>query len=481
MLFRQIVDDKLAQNAYLIGCQATKEAIIIDPERDIDRYLALAAREGLEIVAVADTHIHADYLTGLREFAERGVIVYASDEGDEDWKYEWLRDSGYTYRLLRDGDTFKIGNIRLQAVHTPGHTPEHLSFLVTDLGGGANAPMGLVSGDFVFVGDLGRPDLLESAAGQQGAMEPSARRLFGSVQRFLELEDYLQVWPAHGAGSACGKALGAIPETTVGYERRFNGAIQAALRGEEEFVDAILDGQPEPPMYFARMKRDNKMGPPILGPLPRPRPLDRSQLGALAGRMDVVVIDTRTDRDQFLAGHLPASLFAPFNKTFNTVVGSFVEANSDIYLIIEENHVEQAVRDLVRIGLDRVQGFATPETLAAYAESGGKLSAISRAHMNDIPELKRNGVTILDVRNASEWSASHVPGSANIAYPRLLVRKDDVPQGPLAVHCMTGGRSSVSAALLQRLGHDVLFLDGEFVDWVASHQPESGLKEAHAG
>ena len=482
MFFRQITDEKLSQYAYLIGCQATGEAILIDPERDIDRYVRVAEKNGLNIVAAADTHIHADYLTGLREFAERGIRVYASDEGDEDWKYEWLKGSDYPHTLLKDGDAFKVGNIRLEAVHTPGHTPEHISFLVTDVGGGADAPMGLVSGDFVFVGDLGRPDLLESAAGVTGQMEPSARRLFGSVQRFLELDDYLQVWPAHGAGSACGKALGAVPETTVGYERRFNGAIQAAGRGEQAFVDAILDGQPEPPMYFARMKRENKEGPPVLGQLPNPRLLSLAELASMADRTDVAFVDARLNREAFLSAHLPGSLFAPFNKTFNTVVGSFVEPEMPIYLLIEAEHIQEAVRDLVRIGLDDIRGYATPDMLETYREGGGRTASIEQQHMNDIAELRRKGVTVLDVRNASEWEASRVPGSANLAYPRLWVRRNEVPTGgTLAVHCMTGGRSSVSAALLQRLGHDVIFLQGNYVDWAARNETAAGERSAAEG
>jgi hydroxyacylglutathione hydrolase len=478
MFFRQIVDEKLAQYAYLVGCQKTGEALVIDPQRDIDRYIRIAEQNGLEIVAVADTHIHADYLSGTREFAERGVLVYASNEGDADWKYEWLINSKYRYSLLTDADTFRVGNIEFRAVFTPGHTPEHLSYMITDIGGGADQPIGLASGDFVFVGDLGRPDLLESAAAVVGVMEPSARKLYHSVQRFLEMDDYLQVWPGHGAGSACGKALGAIPETTVGYERRFNASIQAAIRGEDEFVAAILDGQPEPPMYFARMKRDNKMGPPVLGDLPNPHLLSLGDLGDLADRTDVVVVDARLDREGYLNGHLPGSLLAPFNKTFNTVVGSFVEEDTDIYLIIDEGHVGEAVRDLIRIGLDRIAGYATPDMLDIYRDKGGRLDTVARAHMDDIPRLKSEGVTILDVRNAAEWQEVRVPDSENIAYPRLLVRKDEVPTGAkIAVHCMTGGRSSVSAGLLKRLGHDVIFLDGDFTVWSLGHETASGIPD----
>jgi hydroxyacylglutathione hydrolase len=266
MLVRQIVDDQLAQYAYLIGCQQTGEALLVDPERDIDRYVGVAAAEGLRIVAVAETHIHADFLSGARQFAATfpGTRVYLSGEGGPDWQYEWPAADAAAVTLLRDGDAFHVGRIEIRAWHTPGHTPEHLSYFVTDRGAGATDAVAIVSGDFVFVGDVGRPDLLETAAGLRGTIEPSARRLYQSARRFLTLPDYLQVWPGHGAGSACGKALGAVPFTTVGYERRVSPALAATASGERAFTDFIVAGQPEPPDYFARMKQLNRVGPPVL-------------------------------------------------------------------------------------------------------------------------------------------------------------------------------------------------------------------------
>ncbi len=481
MLFRQIWDQKLAQYAYLIGCQKTGEAIIVDPERDIDQYLEIAEKEGLVITAAADTHIHADYISGLREFAERGVKVYASDEGDADWKYEWLMGSSYNYKLIKHKDEFYIGNIKFTVVHSPGHTPEHVAYLVTDMGGGADRPMGLLSGDFVFVGDLGRPDLLESAAGIQGIQEPSARMLYKSVQEFLKLDDFIQVWPAHGAGSACGKALGAIPQSTVGYEKAFNGAIGAAARGEDAFVAAILDGQPEPPMYFARMKRDNKMGPKVLGTLPQPKHLFVDDLKKLSGNTEVAVLDTRLDRSAFMARHLPASFYAGLNKSFNTAAGSIIEEDMPIYLIVEESQLDEAIRDLVRVGLDNIVGYATPDTLEAYADHGNEMASIPEVHMDDINAFikKEPGVTILDVRNKAEHDPAHFPGSANIAYTRLWLRRNEVPSGKMALHCVSGGRSAVSSALLSRLGHDVVYINGEFAGWSA--KPENQAAQTGVG
>ncbi len=477
MFFRQIFDEKLAQYAYLVGCQQTGEALLIDPERDVDRYVELAEREELRIVAVTETHIHADFLSGARELAERlNVKIYLSDEGDADWKYEWVKQkkqdgAAYDYVLLNDGDTFSIGNIEVKAVHTPGHTPEHVSFLITDYGGGADEPMGMITGDFVFVGDVGRPDLLESAAGIQGMMEPSARTLYDSVQGFLQLPDYLQVWPAHGAGSACGKALSAVPESTVGYEKRFNASIDAAKRGEDVFVEYILEGQPEPPLYFARMKRHNKLGAKLLGALPQPRCLNVQELGALAGRWDVAVLDTRLDRSAFMAGHLPGSLYAPMDKTFNTIAGSYVEEDSPIYLIIEAERVEEAVRDLVRIGLDHVVGYATPEMLARYHEQGGERAMIPEIGIEEMEARRgQDAMAVLDVRRLAEYQAARVPEAFNIAHTRLLVRKEELPKDKVwLVHCRTGSRAAAASALLARFGYHVQYVNGLFEDWVADY------------
>lgn len=455
MLVRQILDPKLAQYAYLIGCPRTGEAIIMDPERDIDRYLELAAQHKLRIVAAADTHIHADYLSGLREFAERGITVYASDEGAPDWRYEWLVGSDYPHRLVKDGDVFQVGNIELTVVHNPGHTPEHISYLVKDLGAGATDPIGMVTGDFVFVGDLGRPDLLEQAAGMTGTQEPGARQLFSSVQAFKTLPPFVQVWPAHGAGSACGKSLGDIPSSTVGYELRTNPAIHASA-SEGEFVDYILSGQPEPPPYFARMKRDNRAGPKVLRGVPRLAHLDAENLGALAGRTDIAILDTR-GRKQFLAAHVPGSILAELDYQFVNIAGSFLDEGTPVYLIVDEARVDEAVRALIRIGIDEVHGYLTPADLTAYAAQGGTLSSIPSIDMAELERRRHQGhVTILDTRGKVDYDVRHVPGAINVAHTRLLVRLADVPKDqPVLVHCNSGARSAHAVSLLARHGYDV--------------------------
>jgi hydroxyacylglutathione hydrolase len=469
MFMRMIYDESLAQAAYLIGCQKTGEAVIIDPERDVDRYIELATQNELRIVATAETHIHADFVSGSRELAEQvGAHVYVSDEGDSDWKYQWLDQKvgggAYLHTLLKDGDSFQIGNIELRVMHTPGHTPEHIVFLITDHGSGATEPMAMASGDFVFVGDLGRPDLLESAAGLAGMMEPSARRLFATTQRLQEIPDFVQVWPAHGAGSACGKALGAVPMSTVGYERRFNPALLAAT-SEQCFVDFILEGQPEPPLYFANMKRDNKIGPPVLGGLPSPSKMDASDLRML-DRQQVALIDTRP-WEAFQSGHVPSSMSFPIINSFNTNVGSMVRDTDDIYLVIAPEYLEDAIRSLIRVGLDRVRGWVDASEVERYSDSAPDLAGVAEICAEDAAAIiDAKEIQVLDVRRKTEFECGHLPGAINIAHTRLASRLEEIPKNTrLLVNCHSGVRSAMSCAFLMRQGFQVVNLKGGYLAW----------------
>ena len=330
------------------------------------------------------------------------------------------------------------------------------------MGGGANEPMGIASGDFVFVGDLGRPDLLESAAGVAGAREPSARRLYESTKRFLNLDDHVQVWPGHGAGSACGKALGSIPQSTVGYERRFNAAL--GFDTEDGFVASILEGQPEPPIYFARMKDLNKNGVPVLGDLPAPKLYSIEELAERGSQDGAVIVDTRSDRKGFMAGHVPGSLHAPLGINFAMIVGSYVDPSTDIYLIVEGSEVDEAVRTLVRLGYDNIAGFVPPSSLV---ECGLSEEIIKRVDFHDLErDVDAAMYTILDVRGAAEYAGLHVPGAINIAHTRLANRLAEVPKDkPVLTYCRTGNRAAAAAALLAREGYDVTLVDGELAAW----------------
>jgi hydroxyacylglutathione hydrolase len=470
MLLRYFFDPKLAHASYMVACQATGEAIIIDPGRNVALYLEAAAAEGVTIVAAAETHLHADFVSGCRELAERvGAVLYLSAEGGADWQYQFLTD--YPVCLLKDGDSWHIGHIKFEAIHTPGHTPEHLAFKVTD-GTALAVPMGIFSGDFVFAGDVGRPDLLETAAGIRGAKEEGARALFHSLQCFKQLPDYLQIWPSHGAGSACGKALGAIPSSTVGYERLANWAFQ--IEDEASFVATVLADQPEPPRYFAMMKRINKEGPARLEDEPAPPRLPVETLETLR-QAGAPIMDARSHL-AFAQGHLPGAFNNPFTaRTFITYAGSFLDYETPFYLIIEEVSLKEAVMDLRRIGLDNIAGYFSPETVAMWAnQTGHSLGHIPQVTVAEVVEdVKAGRVAVIDVRGAAEFAAGHVPVARNIALTNLLDHLAEIPTDrPVALQCWSGFRSSIAAGLLASRGRtNIMNLQGGYQAWRRAMQP----------
>jgi hydroxyacylglutathione hydrolase len=329
--------------------------------------------------------------------------------------------------------------------------------------------MGILSGDFVFVGDVGRPDLLETAAGQEGVMESSARTMYESLQIFDQLPEYLQLWPGHGAGSACGKALGAVPESTVGYEKRFNQSIRSAVT-EDDFVDFILSGQPEPPLYFARMKRDNKKGPAVLGTFPQPEHMSVPSIIGQVRISNAVILDSR-DRDQFMEAHIQGSLLSPLNKQFNTVAGCYIDDDQDIYLIVEEDRLEEAVTDLIRIGLDKVVAYATPEDLKKFSDEGGELFSTDTINFEQVDELLSNGeARLLDVRKASEVEEGGHPEAVNIAHTRLKDRISEIPTDKtLLISCRSGARSAVASAYLESREFVVKYVDDLVEPWLKKH------------
>ena len=464
MLLHRVWDPKLAQASYLIGCTEAKEALVIDANRDVDQYLALAASLNLRIAHVTETHIHADFCSGSRELAARAQArLYLSDEGGDDWRYAFAAAEGAV--LLHDGDRFEMGRVSVQALHTPGHTPEHLTFLVTD-GAAATEPIAAVTGDFVFVGDVGRPDLLELAAGVGGTMEAAARTLFRSLQRFKQQPDWLQIWPGHGAGSACGKEMSPIPHSTVGYERRFNWAF--GVTDETEFARLVLAGQPDPPKYFGTMKRLNRDGPRLLGGVPRPVPLEPERVIEVMNGGGLV-IDTRTAAE-FASGHIPGTLNIPFNSAFTTWAGWVVPYDRDVHLLsarADGRQAEGAMRDLAMIGLDRVAGSFGAEALGAWTQAGRALTTIPRITARELVERMRAGAVVVDVRGRAEWEAGHIPGAPNIPAGEIADRLDELPkERPLVVHCAGGTRSAIAAGLLDASGlTDIVDLPGGFGEW----------------
>ena len=464
MFLKQVYDTGLAQAAYLIGCQATGDAIVIDPERDIDQYHELAKKNDLRITAVAETHIHADFVSGAREFAQDpDITLYLSSLGGPDWSYGWVGDRPNTV-MLADGDEFMVGNIKFRSVHSPGHTPEHLSYLVTDVGGGATEPIALATGDFVFVGDVGRPDLLESAAGVVGAMEPGARQLSDSLRgKLSDLPEYLQILPGHGAGSACGKALGAIPTSTLGYERRFNGALSLANENPDRFVKEILSGQPEPPIYFARMKQVNRDGIEVTGGVPTVPHLNAGTFVSEAKKDGTRVIDTRRSRNEFLASRLAEAIHAPNKGTeLTNAAGSVVTSDERILLVLENaEELDTVSRLLYRIGLDRMAGFITFDELSA--DGNVELTTLAAQPLNGFTKTELGaGDKVLDVRRSDEFEAAHVEGAEHIPHTRIREHMDRLdPNTRYFIYCRTGRRASITASFLASVGYDVVLLDGD--------------------
>ena len=335
-------------------------------------------------------------------------------------------------------------------------------------GAAADRPIAAVTGDFVFVGDVGRPDLLEKAANIKGTMEAGARVLFGSLQEFAKQEDWLQIWPGHGAGSSCGKGISAIPSSTLGYEKRFNWAFNKKTEGE--FVTAVLTGQPEPPKYFAKMKRVNKEGPAILGGFHVPSKMDAAKLSDLIARK-ALVIDTRPAAE-YAAGHVSGTINIPFNSSFVTWAGWLVQSD-EFYLLVDSatasSRLHELARSLALIGIDRISGYFD----ASAAIGRATIAQITPKEL--APKLKT--VTVVDVRSGNEWSDGHLPGAMHIPLGYLPDRLGDIPSDrPVVVQCQSGGRSSIAASILERAGfRDVTNLSGGLGAWTASGLP---LEEA---
>jgi hydroxyacylglutathione hydrolase len=478
MILKRFYDEKLAQASYLIGCAATGEALVVDANRDVEPYVRAAQDEGVSITHVTETHIHADYVSGSRELAARtGAKLYLSDEGGTGWRYAFADADGAV--LLKHGDGFRVGNIRIDVLHTPGHTPEHLTFLVTD-GAAADRPIGALTGDFVFVGDVGRPDLLEKAAGVSGTMEPAARTLFRSLQAFKAQPDYLQIWPGHGAGSACGKGLSSIPHSTMGYERLFNWGL--GVEDEDTFVGMVLAGQPEPPRYFAEMKRINREGPPVLGALPTPRRVPDARLAEVL-RGGGTVIDTRP-AEAFAAAHVPGTINIPLNRSFTTWAGSLIPYGRPFHLMLDGRSpgaIAEVAHDLAMIGLEEIEGYFDVEAIDRWAV-GDALQRVPQVGAEELRARVEGGSAfLLDVRGAAEWEAGHLPGTApsggahgrHVPLGSLAERLEDLPRDrPLIVYCQGGARSAIAASVLQAHGFDEVYnFTPGYDGWRASGLP----------
>ena len=434
-MFQRFFDDGLAQSSFLVGCDRSRQAVIVDPRRDASIYAEAARQAGVTIVAAIETHIHADFVSGAHEFANHGIRVMSGPAARLE----------FDHREVQDNDRFKLGDLALTFLHTPGHTPEHISILAT----GPSSPTRLFTGDLLFVGAVGRPDLLG-----EGHTNELADQLYGSLQRVLALSDEVEVHPGHGAGSLCGAGIGKEPFTTIGHERRLNPMLQAATR--DEFVRAVLADLPETPSYFARMKRVNRTGAPLLGlfehavRLPGLRPAAAAALAADGA----LIIDLRSN-EAFAVGHPAGAMNAAFGAKIGYWAGWMVPEDTPIILLADDQaQASEATVQLLRVGHDRVEGWIEGG-FGGWSGAGLPVGSIERLSVANLRALlnAQGGLTVLDVRTAKEWTTDHIPGSINIPLGSLPARADELDrEQPVATICEGGYRSALAASLLAREG-----------------------------
>ena len=465
MFVERFEDKGLSQYSYAVACEGQGVCAIVDPRRDVDVYLEFAAARGLAISHVLETHIHADFASGARELAERtgaALCLSAYDTGE-------LYETAFPHTELHDGDVIAFGAVRIVARHTPGHTPEHLAFLVYDTSRSADVPMVMLSGDFVFVGSLGRPDLL----GEE-AKVGLARRLYHSVRTVLPgLPDGLEIAPGHGAGSMCGAGMSGRAVSTLGFERVANPFLRDLT--EEAFVAQILGTVPPFPDSYRRMKVLNAAGPPTLNGLPGLVPVPLAQFRDLAAR-DHVVVDLR-DQLSFGAGHVAGAFGLGGGQNLSTWASWTLPYDRPLLLVgVDDAQLEGAVRSLVRVGLDDVRGYLAGG-IDSWVKAGWPLAQTAQIAPQTLAERLAQGddIRVLDVRNDGEWRSGHIDGAEHVMCGHLPAHLDDYRDGrPIAIVCGGGYRSTVAASLFERAGiTNVLNVTGGMAAWNRVVRPQA--------
>ena len=466
MILQQRFVPGLAIASYLIGDETTGEAAVVDPTRDTDELIRLAADNGLRIAHILETHVHADFVSGAKELKARlggAPAIHASGLGGEEWT------AAYADHVVKEGDEIRLGPVRLQALHTPGHTPEHVCWAVYDDSRSRTVPWLLFSGDFLFVGDVGRPDLLGEEAQRQ-----LAHRLYQSLFEKLDsIPDITEILPAHGAGSLCGKALSSRRSSTVGFERQFNAALQR--KPEEQWVRDLMAGMPPAPPYFRRMKKVNKEGPTVLGTdVPAVAPCPAREVERRLEQKGLVV-DVRS-KEAFAAAHIPASINIPFGPMLPTWAGWVLPYDRPLVLVAESpGQVPAAAKHLLRVGFDNLAG-SLEGGIEDWEMAGLPLTSLATLSAQELGRRlrqNRSDLAVLDVRTDGEWSAGHIEGARHIMLGKLPERLSEVPRNrPVALVCASGYRGAIAASLLRREGYwQVSNVIGGMRAWQAAGLP----------
>ena len=467
MFFHQRFIPGLAIASYMVGDEKAREVAVIDPTRDVDEFIEIAGREGLRIAHILETHVHADFVSGSAELKARlggSPQIHSSGMGGRDWT------PPYADHVVTDGDELRVGSVRLKAIHTPGHTPEHVMWALFDDARSKEAPWLLFTGDFLFVGDVGRPDLLGEAVRKE-----LAHQLYDSVFRKLPpIPDYTDIFPGHGAGSLCGKAIGSRRSSTVGYERRFNPALKEMP--EKQWTETLLKGMPLAPPYFRTMKKVNAEGPTLLGHnLPGQRRFTAKEIHERLCE-HCMVVDVRP-KEAFAAAHVPGSINIPLGPNLATWAGWVLPYNKKLVIVPSSpSEVSQVVTHLIRVGLDDVQGYME-DGIDAWQNNGFAISNLETLSVQQLDaRLKESAERrpfVLDVRTEGEWDGGHIDDAHHIHGGVLKEFYEEVPKNrPVAVICGTGYRGSIAASFLKSQGYEnIANVLGGMTAWKAAGLP----------
>ncbi|MEY2512375.1 MAG: hydroxyacylglutathione hydrolase [Verrucomicrobiota bacterium] len=457
LIFERIVTDGIAAVSYLIGDDEEGTGAVIDPRPDVEVYLELARKNGLSITHIFETHIHADLVSGSRELADRTgtAKIYASSEGGAEY--------GFERETVKDGDQFKFGSLILTARHTPGHTPEHVSYIAAEEDH-AGTPWGVFTGDSLFVSSAGRPDLLGRDA------DKLASQLYDTLWGFYaKLPDGVIIYPSHGSGSPCGADIGERLDSTIGYEKRFNPYYQRNER--QAFVDYALSTPPPEPTYYKRMKKVNAAGPEVLGRLPIIPALAPATFKQMVEEKKHQLVDTRTMLG-FGGGHIEGAMNIAATPILSIWAGWFLDPEKPILLVLEnDGDVEKVSQLFVRTGYTKFAGYLVGG-MRAWQNAGYPLREVPQMSVHEL-HASRDGLQLVDVRGPAEWKNGRIPGASHIFLPQLQKRSGELdPKRPVLVYCATGYRASLAASLLQREGFaDVRNLPGSFHAWKAAKFP----------
>lgn len=464
MYFKQFYLGCLAHASYLIGSDS--EAVVVDPQRDVDQYIAEAEAQGFKIKHVIETHLHADFVSGHRELASRtgADIIFGAKSGAE-----------FPHRAVNDGEEIKIGRVTLRFLDTPGHTPESISVLIID-NDVSPQPCKVLTGDALFIGDVGRPDL---AGGRGYTAEHMAAALYDSLHdKLMKLDDAVEVYPAHGAGSMCGRNISTERSSTIGEQRRFNYALRPMSK--DEFVSMMTADLPEAPAYFPRDAEINRSGAPALEELPRPKELAPQHVSALS-KQGRVLLDVRSSA-AFGNAHVPGALNIALGGQFATWCGTLIGIGTPIVLIADDvAAVDEAVMRLARVGIESVAGYLGGG-MRAWDQARLETEAIPQMPVDELHDRIAEGadLQVVDVRRPGEYAGGHVPGAINVTLANLEQELSRLNSNrATVVICASGYRSSAATSILARRGLSEIFnVVGGTSGWINAGYPVDKTNEA---